>query len=401
MNFLSSTIGRIKPSATLESGRRIAELRAAGRSVVALNAGQSDFDTPAHIKQAAIAAIERGETKYSPVSGLRQLRDAIVRKLERENGLSYAWQETMVSTGGKQVIANAIIASVNPGDEVIIPAPYWVSYPELVAMCDGKPVIVPAGVEQGYKISPAQLEAAITARTKWVIFNSPSNPTGAVYSEAEMRALADVLLRHPHVWLMTDELYEHLVYTDRPARSMLAVEPALRGRALVVNGVSKAYAMTGWRIGYGAGPEPLIRAMDAIQSQVTTGANTIAQWAAIEALDGDQTFLATWKEVFRQRRDLVLEILQKAPGLECPTPNGAFYVFPSCKPLYGLQKAGGTPITSGQHLVRELLEQEGVGLVGGGGFGAPDNFRISYAASEAQLREGCSRIVRFCERLTA
>ncbi|RYY58611.1 MAG: pyridoxal phosphate-dependent aminotransferase, partial [Comamonadaceae bacterium] len=289
--FLSSILERVKPSATLESGKRIAELRALGRSIVALNAGQPDFDTPDPIKQAAIAAIQRGETKYTPVSGLLKLRQAIVRKLERENGLAYSVPETIVGTGGKQVIANGLLATVREGDEVLIPAPYWVSYPELVAMCNGKPVLLATGATQDYKITPAQLDAAITPRTKWLMLNSPSNPSGAVYSAAELRALAAVLLRHPHVWVMTDELYEHLVYDgDRPP-SLVAVEPALRERALVVNGVSKAYAMTGWRIGYGAGPEHLIRAMDVIQSQMTTGACSIAQWAAVEALDGDQAFL--------------------------------------------------------------------------------------------------------------
>lgn len=400
MKLLSGMLDRIKPSATLESGRRIAELRGLGRSVVALNAGQPDFDTPLHIKQAAITAIQRGETKYTPVAGLRQLRDAITRKLDRENGLKYSWQETIVGTGGKQVIADAILATIEPGDEVVIPAPYWVSYPELVAMCGGKSVIVATDSEHTYKITPTMLEAAISPRTKWVILNSPSNPTGAVYSAAELSALAAVLLRHPHVWVMTDELYEHLIYTGEPAANIVALEPELRERTLIVNGVSKAYAMTGWRIGYGAGPEQLIRAMDTVQSQITTGASTISQWAAVEALDGDQTFLTEWREIFRSRRDLVLKILANAPGLDCGSPDGAFYVFPSCKPLLGSRTLAGVAINSGQDFVRELLELEGVGLVGGGAFGAPDNFRISYAASEQQLQEGCSRVVRFCEELT-
>jgi aspartate aminotransferase len=398
-NFLSSAIGRIKPSATLESGKRIAELRAAGKGVVALNAGQSDFDTPAHIKAAAIAAIQRGETKYTPVAGLRQLRDAVVRKLARENGLQYTWSETIVGTGGKQVIANAILATVEPGDEVIIPAPYWVSYPELVAMCGGTSVIIPAEKEQGYKITPQQLTDAITDKTKWVILNSPSNPTGAVYTTQEMRALAAVLQTHKHVWVMTDELYEHLIYTGKAPANIVAIEPSLRERTLVVNGVSKAYAMTGWRIGYGAGPEHLIRAMDSIQSQMTTGASTISQWAAVEALDGDQSFLREWRDIFKRRRDLVLGLLQDAPGIECGTPEGAFYVFPNCEGLLGRKAPSGTLIASGQDFVRELLETEGVGLVAGNGFGAPKNFRISYAASEQQLEEGCTRIVRFCRAI--
>ncbi len=401
MRFLSSTLDRIKPSATLESGRRIAELRGMGRNVLALNAGQPDFDTPAHIKQAAIAAIQRGETKYTPVAGLRQLREAIVRKLERENGLKYAVQETIVGTGGKQVIANGILATVEPGDEVIIPAPYWVSYPELVSMCGGTPVILSASAADGYKVTPQQLESVITERTKWIILNSPSNPTGAVYTEQELRALAAVLLRHPHVWTMTDELYEHLIYTGEPAANLVAVEPSLRDRTLIVNGVSKAYAMTGWRIGYGAGPEHLIRAMDVIQSQVTTGACTISQWAAVEALDGDQSFLGEWREIFKQRRNIVLDSLREAPGIDCGNPDGAFYVFPSCAQLLGLKAPDGSTLETGQDFVRELLELEGVGLVGGAGFGAPANFRISYAASEQQLLEGCRRIVRFCKAITA
>lgn len=399
MKLLSSILDRVKPSATLESGKRIAELRSAGRSVIALNAGQPDFDTPQHIKDAAIGAIQRGETKYTPVAGLRQLRDAIVRKLERENGLTYDFTQTIVGTGGKQVIANAILATVEAGDEVIIPAPYWVSYPELVAMCGGTSVIVPAGLENGYKITPAQLESAITERTKWVILNSPSNPTGAVYTAQELKALAGVLLAHPHVWIMTDELYEHLIYTGEPAANFVAVEPLLKDRTLIVNGVSKAYAMTGWRIGYGAGPVQLVRAMDVIQSQVTTGTCTIAQWAAVEALDGDQAFLGERREIFRKRRDLVLDLLQDAPGIKCGSPEGAFYVFPSCEALLGRKAPGGASIASGQDFVRELLETEGVGLVAGNGFGAPGNFRISYAASEKQLEQACAGIVRFCRSI--
>lgn len=400
VELLSSALARIKPSATLESGRRIAELRGMGRDILALNAGQPDFDTPVHIKEAAIAAIRRGETKYTPVSGLPRLREAIVRKLERENRLTYTVSETIVGTGGKQVIANGILATVENGDEVIIPAPYWVSYPELVCLCGGTPVIIPTGLSQGYKITAAQLDAAITERTKWIILNSPSNPSGAVYSATELRDLAKVLLRHPHVWVMTDELYEHLTYAGEAPTSIVSLEPSLRRRALVVNGVSKAYAMTGWRIGYGAAPEPLIRAMDAIQSQVTTGACTISQWAAVEALDGDQTFLGEWREIFRRRRDLVLGLLAEAPGLDCGRPDGAFYVFPSCGRLYGAKTPSGVSIQSAQDFVRELLEVEGVGLVGGAGFGAPDNFRISYAVGEKQLREACGRIVQFCRSLS-
>lgn len=400
MTFLSSVLSRIKPSATLESGRRIAELRAQGRSVIALNAGQPDFDTPAHIKSAAIAAIERGETKYTPVAGLRQLREAVVRKLERENQLTYSVAETLIGSGGKQVIANALLATVEPGDEVIVPAPYWVSYPELVALCGGTPVIVATQAAENYKLTANQLELAINERTKWVILNSPSNPTGAVYSPDELRQLAAVLKRFPHVWVMTDDLYEHLVYTGGPCANLVAVAPSLRDRTLIVNGLSKAYAMTGWRVGYGAAPEVLIRAMDTVQSQITTSACSISQWAAVEALDGDQSFLAQWRQIFKARRDLVLGVLSEAPGLTCATPDGAFYVFPSCEKLLGLKSPNGTTLESSGDFVRELLEQEGVGLVAGTGFGAPSNFRISYAASEEQLRVGCERIVSFCKTLT-
>lgn len=399
MTFLSSILDRVKTSATLESGRRIAHLRAQGRTVTALNAGQPDFDTPAHIKQAAIAAIQRGETKYTPVAGMLRLREAIVRKFDRENGLGYDVEEIIVGTGGKQVIANALLATVERGDEVIIPAPYWVSYPELVSLCGGSSVVVPGAPANGYKLSAAQLESAITPRTKWLLLNSPSNPSGAVYSVAELQELAAVLLRHPHVWVMTDELYEHLVYTAAPAVSLVTVEPALRSRALIVNGLSKAYAMTGWRIGYGAGPRPLIQGMATIQSQFTTCACSISQWAAVAALDGEQDYLQEWRTVFKARRDLMLDMLAKAPGLDCQTPDGAFYIFPSCAPLVGARTSSGVVMQSASEFVRELLEQEGVGLVAGAGFGAPLNFRISYAAAEESLREGCHGIVRFCQSL--
>lgn len=399
MDIISSVLTRIKPSATLESGKRIAELRATGRKVVALNAGQPDFDTPDHIKKAAIDAIQRGETKYTPVAGLRALRDAIVRKLERENGVTYKWNETIVSTGGKQVIANAILATVEQGDEVIIPAPYWVSYPELVALCGGTPVVVEATIGSSYKLTPEALELAITPRTKWLILNSPSNPTGAVYTVEELLGLIDVLVRHPHVWVMTDDLYEHLVYTGESAKHIVALEPGLRERTLIVNGVSKAYAMTGWRIGYGAGPVPLIKAMDSLQSQMTTSACTISQWAAVEALDGPQEFLAEWREVFRKRRDLVLSLLSVAKGLRCETPQGAFYVFPNCEGVIGLRTNSGVVLSNDEDFARELLEQEGVGVVAGAGFGSPMSFRISYASSEENLREACEGIVRFCNSL--
>lgn len=400
MALLSSIIDRVKPSATLASGKRVAELRAQGRSVIGLNAGQPDFDTPEHIKSAAIAAIQRGETKYTPVPGLLELREAVQRKFARENGLEYEIEEIIVGSGGKQVIANALLATVEEGDEVIIPAPYWVSYPDLTALCGGTPVYVQAQPDNNLKILPQQLEAAISPRTKWLILNSPSNPTGSVYSRDELRDLAEVLLRHPHVWIMSDDLYEHLIYTGEPASNLAAVEPRLRDRYLAVSGVSKAYAMTGWRVGYGAGPRALIRAMATIQSQTTTTACTISQWAAVAALDGPQAFLDEWREIFRERRDLLLEGLQGAPGLQMHVPDGAFYVFPSCRALFGKQTPSGRIVQTSEDFVSALLEEEGVGVVAGTAFGAPDHFRISYAASMDSLKESCVRITRFCESLT-
>lgn len=344
MGFLSDALSRIKPSATIVVTQKARDLRAAGRDVIGLSVGEPDFDTPDNIKEAAIAAIRRGETKYPPVSGIPALREAITRKLARENGLTYAPRQTIVGTGGKQVIYNALLATLNPGDEVIVPRPYWVSYPEMVALCGGTPVFVDTTLERAFKLQPADLEAAITKRTKWVLLNSPSNPSGAAYSRAEMKALTDVLMRHPDVWVLTDDMYEHLVYDGFEFVTPAQVEPGLYDRTLTMNGVSKAYAMTGWRIGYAAGPEHLIKAMDFVQGQQTSGASTISQWAAVEALDGPQDHLETFRAAFATRRDLVVSMLNQTSLLECPVPEGAFYVYPSCRKAIGLVAPSGKVI---------------------------------------------------------
>jgi aspartate aminotransferase len=399
MSFLSESLGRIKPSATIAVTQKARDLRAQGREVVSLSSGQPDFDTPENIKQAAIAAIVRGETKYTAVSGITELREAIVAKFKRENGLNYTVAQTIVSTGGKQVIANALAATLNPGDEVIVPVPYWVSYPEMVAMNGATPVLCMTSRDNGYKLTAAELEAAITPRTKWLMFNSPCNPTGAAYSHDELASLAEVLLRHPQVWILCDDIYEHLTYDGLEFKTMAQVEPRLIDRTLTMNGVSKGYAMTGWRIGYAAGPKELIRAMDIVQGQVTSGACSIAQWAAVEALSGPQEFIASNREVFKSRRDMVVSMLNEAPGLDCPTPQGAFYVFPSCAGLIGKKTPAGTVIDSDNTFVAELLEAEGVAVVQGSAFGLGPNFRISYAADTEELRGACTRIQRFCASL--
>ncbi len=330
MAFIADALSRIKPSATIAITQLARELKAKGQDVISLSVGEPDFDTPQNIKDAAIAAIQRGETKYPPVSGIPQLREAIAAKFKRENGLDYKPSQTIVGTGGKQVLFNAFMATLNPGDEVIVPAPYWVSYPEMVLLCGGTPVLVTAGIETNFKLQPEALEKAITPKTKWFLFNSPSNPTGAAYTRAELKALTDVLVRHPHVWVLTDDMYEHLVFGDFEFTTPAQVEPKLYDRTLTMNGVSKAYAMTGWRIGYAAGPEQLIKAMDMVQGQQTSGASTIAQWAAVEALNGPQDFIPMSKKAFETRRDLIVSMLNQAKGLSCPKPEGAFYAYPSC-----------------------------------------------------------------------
>ncbi|PRD45242.1 aspartate aminotransferase [Phyllobacterium phragmitis] len=399
MAFLADALSRVKPSATIAVSQKARELKAKGKDVIGLGAGEPDFDTPDNIKKAAIAAIERGETKYTPVSGIPELRQAISAKFKRENGLDYKPEQIIVGTGGKQILFNAFMATLNPGDEVIIPAPYWVSYPEMVAICGGTPVFVSTTIENDFKVTAKDLEAAITPKTKWLIFNSPSNPSGAAYTEAELKALTDVLVRHPHVWILTDDMYEHLVYGDFVFTTPAQVEPSLYERTLTMNGVSKAYAMTGWRIGYAGGPLQLIKAMDMIQGQQTSGACSIAQWAAVEALNGPQDFIPQNKKIFQGRRDLVVSMLNQAKGITCPTPEGAFYVYPSCAGLIGKTAPSGKIIETDEDFVTELLESEGVAVVQGSAFGLGPNFRISYATSEALLEEACSRIQRFCASL--
>ncbi|ENR68099.1 pyridoxal phosphate-dependent aminotransferase [Brucella abortus] len=399
MAFLADALSRVKPSATIAVSQKARELKAKGKDVIVLGAGEPDFDTPENIKQAAIAAINRGETKYTPVSGIPQLRQAIVSKFKRENGLDYKPEQTIVGTGGKQILFNAFMATLNPGDEVIIPAPYWVSYPEMVAINGGTPVFVDTKIEDNFKLTAADLEKAITPKTKWLIFNSPSNPTGAAYTQAELKSLTDVLVRHPHVWILTDDMYEHLVYGDFVFTTPAQVEPSLYDRTLTMNGVSKAYAMTGWRIGYAAGPIELIKAMDMIQGQQTSGACSIAQWAAVEALNGTQDFIPANKKIFQARRDLVVSMLNQATGLQCPTPEGAFYVYPSCAGLIGKKTEAGKVIETDKDFVTELLETEGVAVVHGSAFGLGPNFRISYATSDELLEKAYIRIQRFCASL--
>jgi aspartate aminotransferase len=396
MAFLADTLSRVKPSATIAVAQKARELRGKGRDVIGLGAGEPDFDTPDNVKEAAIAAIRRGETKYTPVAGLPELRQAIADKFARENGLSYKIDQIIVGTGGKQILFNAFLATINPGDEVVITTPYWVSYPVMVEICGGTVVLAETNLENGFKLTAEALEAAITDRTKWFMFNSPSNPSGAAYTESELRALTDVLMRHPHVWILTDDIYEHLVYGDFKFTTPAQVEPALYERTLTMNGVSKAYAMTGWRIGYAGGPRELIKAMDTLQGQETSGAASIAQWAAVEALNGPQDFVTRNKAVFQARRDLVVSMLNQASGITCPIPEGAFYVFPSCAGLIGKTAPTGKRLETDEDFVTELLESEGVAVVHGSAFGLGPNFRISYATSETVLEEACRRIQRFC-----
>jgi aspartate aminotransferase len=368
--------------------------------VIGLGAGEPDFDTPDNVKNAAIEAIRCGETKYPPVSGIPALREAIAKKFKRENNLDYQPAQTIVGTGGKQILFNAFMATLNPGDEVVIPRPYWVSYPEMVALCGGTPTFADTSIANGFKLTAEALEAAITPRTKWLMMNSPSNPSGAAYTEDELRALAEVLLRHPNVWVLTDDMYEHLTYGDFVFRTIAEVEPKLYERTLTMNGVSKAYAMTGWRIGYAAGPVQLIKAMDMIQGQQTSGACTIAQWASVEALNGPQDFVRKNKAIFQGRRDLVVSMLNQARGITCPSPEGAFYVYPSCAALIGKKGPSGKIIDSDETFCSELLEAEGVAVVFGSAFGLGPNFRISYATSETLLEEACTRIQRFTASLS-
>jgi aspartate aminotransferase len=399
MSFLAARLSLIKPSPTIAVTQKAAELKAAGRDVIGLGAGEPDFDTPENVKAAAKAAIDRGESKYTAVAGTPALRKAIVAKFKRENGLDYTPEQITVGCGGKQVIYNALIATLNPGDEVIIPAPYWVSYPDITLMAEGVPVPVIGREENGFKIRPEDLEKAITAKTKWLILNSPSNPTGAAYTREELRALADVLLRHPHVWTMCDDIYEHMVYDGFEFFTLAQVEPKLVDRVLTINGLSKAYAMTGWRLGYAGGPKTLIDAINMIQSQSTTHTSSISQAAGVEALNGPQDFIPKNAELFRSRRDLVVSMLNQAKGLTCRTPEGAFYVYPSCAGTIGKKTPDGKEITSDTDFVTALLEAEGVAVVQGAAFGLSPYFRISYATSTEALTEACQRIQRFCGSL--
>lgn len=399
MSFLSQTLARVKPSSTIAMTNLARELAAEGRDIVSLSAGEPDFDTPLHIREAAKAAIDAGHTRYTAVDGIPELKRAVADKFRRENGLDYAPQQVTVGTGGKQVLYNALMATLNPGDEVIIPAPYWVSYPDMVTLGGGTPVIIAGSIESGYRITPEQLDSAITPRTKWVILNSPSNPTGAGYGEAEMRGLTDVLLRHPHVWVLADDIYEHLVYDDFRFVTPAQVEPRLIERTLTMNGVSKAYAMTGWRIGYGAGPVELIRAMANVQSQSTSNPCSISQYAALAALTGPQDYIAESRAVFQRRRDLVVAGLSQCEGIDCPVPQGAFYVYPSIARLIGRTTPGGTRITDDRTFAMELLNATGVAVVFGEAFGLSPHFRISYAASDAQLSDAVARIRGFCGSL--
>ena len=399
MAFLADALSRIKPSATIAVTQMARELKAQGKDVISLSVGEPDFDTPQNIKDAAVAAIARGETKYTPVAGIPELRKAIADKFKRENGLDYKPEQVIVGTGGKQILFNAFMATINPGDEVVIPAPFWVSYPEMISLCGGTPVFVETTIENNFKLTAEQLDKAITPKTKWFMFNSPSNPSGAAYSKEELKALTDVLLKHSHVWVLTDDMYEHLVFGDFVYYTPAQVEPKRYDRTLTMNGVSKAYAMTGWRIGYAAGPLPLIKAMDMIQGQQTSGACSVAQWAAVEALNGPQDFITESKKAFEERRDLVVSMLNQASGIVCPKPEGAFYVYPSCAALIGKTAPSGKVIETDEDFVMELLATEGVATVHGSSFGLGPNFRVSYATSNAKLEEACSRIQRFCASL--
>ncbi|SEW23323.1 aspartate aminotransferase [Cognatiyoonia koreensis] len=399
MPFLSATLDRVKPSPTIAVTTKAAELKAAGVDVIGLGAGEPDFDTPANIQAAGKAAISNGHTRYTAVDGIPELKQAICAKFKRDNHLDYTPAQISVGTGGKQVLYNAFMATLNPGDEVIIPAPYWVSYPDMVLLGGGTPVCIETSLERNFKLTAEQLEAAITPKTKWFLFNSPSNPTGAGYSHDELKALTDVLMRHPHVWVMTDDMYEHLVFGDFKFCTPAEVEPQLYDRTLTVNGVSKAYAMTGWRIGYAAGPEMLIKAMRKVQSQSTSNPCSISQYAAVEALNGPQDFLAPNAKLFERRRDLVVNALNACPGITCPTPEGAFYVYPSIADCIGKSSAKGTLIDTDEAFATALLEDTGVAVVFGAAFGLSPYFRVSYATSDAQLTEACARIKTFCEGL--
>src|SRR5712672_1422685 len=401
MAFLADSMMRIKPSPTIAVTDLARALKAAGRDVIGLGVGEPDFDTPDNIKQAAIAAIQGGKaSKYTAVDGIPELKAAISRKFKRENNPDYKPGQIIIGTGGKQVLYNALMATMNPGDEVVIPAPYWVSYPDMVLLAGGTPVEIVCRMEDGFKLKPAALEKAITPKTKWFLLKSPSNPTGAAYTRAELKALTDVLVKHPHVHVMTDDMYEHLVYDDFLFATPAQVEPSLYPRTLTINGCSKAYCMTGWRIGYAGGPEPLIKAMAMIQSQSTSNPAAVSQWAAVEALNGPQDFIAKHNAIFKERRDLCVSMLNQARGIHCPKPEGAFYVYPSCAGTIGRTASTGKTLVTDEDFVTELLEAEGVAVVQGTPFGFGPAFRISYATKTEDVEEACRRIERFCGNLT-
>jgi aspartate aminotransferase len=399
MSFIADRLGRIKPSPTIAMSAKARELKAEGRDIIGLAAGEPDFDTPAHIIQAAYDAMKRGDTRYTDPDGTPELKAAIARKFKRDNDLDYTVKQVSVGTGGKQILYNALMATLNPGDEVIIPAPYWVSYPDMVLLAEGTPVTIPCPQESGFKLKPEDLERAITPKTKWIIMNSPSNPTGAGYTWDDMKAITDVLMRHPHVWVMTDDMYEHLVFDDFKFCTPAQVEPGLYDRTLTVNGMSKAFCMTGWRIGYAGGPEQVIRAMGKIQSQSTSNPSSISQAASIAALDGPQDFIPAHNKVFQERRDLVVSMLNQATGLSCPTPEGAFYVYPSCAGTIGKKTPDGKVIENDTDFVMYMLETEGVAAVQGEAFGLAPHFRVSYATSTDALEDACARIQRACAAL--
>ncbi len=396
MAFLSDALARVAPSATVAITQKARVLAQEGRDIIALAAGEPDFNTPEHVRAAAVRAMDEGKTRYTNVDGIAELKEAVAAKFRRDNGLDVTAADCFVSSGGKQIIFNAMLATLNPGDEVVVPVPYWVSYPEIVRLCGAEPVFAVADASTGFKLSPEALEAAISPRTKWLILNTPSNPTGAAYTADELKGLAQVLLRHPHVHILTDDIYEVLVYDGGKFATIAQVEPELQPRTLTMNGVSKSHAMTGWRIGYCTGPRPLLQAMTKLQGQSTTNPSSISQWAAVEALNGPQEFLAEWRQVFQQRRDLVVQGLNANTGLDCLTPEGAFYVFPSCQRLLGKTSLGGVKLGTEEDFVMALLEETGVALVHGAAFGLPGHFRLSYAASNAELEEAVRRIQGFC-----
>jgi len=400
MAFLSEAILRIAPSATMAITRKAADMKRGGRDVISLSAGEPDFDTPLNVREAAVRAMAEGKTRYTNVDGIPELKDAVARKFNRDNHLGVTAADCMVSSGGKQIIFNALLATLNPGDEVVIPVPYWVSYPEIVRFCDATPVFAMADASTGFKLTPEVLGRAITPRTKWLILNTPSNPSGAAYSAAELKRLTDVLLRHEHVHILTDDIYEVLVYDGGAFATVAEVEPRLLPRTLTMNGVSKSHAMTGWRIGYCAGPKELIGAMVKLQGQSTTNPSSIAQWAAVEALDGPQEFLASWRAKFQERRDLVVSGLNAAVGIDCLVPEGAFYVFPSIKALLGKTSKAGVRLETDEQFVLALLEETGVALVHGSAFGLAGHMRLSYAASNRELEEAMKRIQTFCAEIT-